>query len=183
MAAYFQTLAPTLLLDGDDTKNALGWNEDGPGLPFRVDVIEKGPELLGQFTHTVIDTGQRPDLDDLKRAVTMCDLVIVPVPPLKLDIASTILTIRTLRRIGGAGKCRVLLTKVAPYSAGRAAELREKLSGFDVPTLTAEIPRLTAYEKAAEEGLTAQTVHDRNAARAWDAYVAAGKEITLGQVR
>ena len=180
LAAYFQTLAPTLLLDGDDTKNALDWNQDGPGLPFRVAVIEEGPKLLSQFAHTVIDTGQRPDLDDLKAAVKLCDLVIVPAPPVKLDISSTVLTIRKLRQIGGAGKCRVLLTKVAPNHAGRAAEFREKLAGFDVPTLAAEIPRLTAYEKAAEEGLTAHTVHDRNAVRAWDAYAAAGKEINRG---
>ena len=36
LAAYLQTLAPTLLLDGDDTRNATAWNENGQGFPFKV---------------------------------------------------------------------------------------------------------------------------------------------------
>jgi chromosome partitioning protein len=31
LAAYLQTLAPTLLLDGDDTRNATAWNQRGKG--------------------------------------------------------------------------------------------------------------------------------------------------------
>lgn len=29
LAAYLQTTAPTLLLDGDDTRNATSWNDRG----------------------------------------------------------------------------------------------------------------------------------------------------------
>jgi chromosome partitioning protein len=31
LAAYLQTLAPTLLLDGDDTRNATAWSQRGQG--------------------------------------------------------------------------------------------------------------------------------------------------------
>jgi chromosome partitioning protein len=42
-------------------------------------------------------------------------------------------------------------------------------------------PRLAAFEKAAAEGVPVYGVKDdRNAGRAWDAYEAAGKEITNG---
>jgi chromosome partitioning protein len=36
LAAYFQTLAPTLLLDGDETRNATAWCKRGSGVSFKV---------------------------------------------------------------------------------------------------------------------------------------------------
>ena len=36
LAAYLQTLAPTLLLDGDDTRNATAWSHRGKGFAFKV---------------------------------------------------------------------------------------------------------------------------------------------------
>jgi cellulose biosynthesis protein BcsQ len=36
LAAYLQTLAPTLLLDGDDTRNATAWGQRGNGFAFKV---------------------------------------------------------------------------------------------------------------------------------------------------
>ena len=41
LAAYLQTLAPTLLLDGDQTKNATAWSQRGKGFPFRVAGIDQ----------------------------------------------------------------------------------------------------------------------------------------------
>ena len=36
LAAYLQKLAPTLLLDGDETRNATEWSQQGEGFPFKV---------------------------------------------------------------------------------------------------------------------------------------------------
>src|SRR5664279_3678017 len=36
IAAYLHKLAPTLLLDGDETRNATEWSHQGDGFPFKV---------------------------------------------------------------------------------------------------------------------------------------------------
>ena len=59
LAAYLQTLAPTLLLDGDDTRNATAWNENGQGFPFKVADQNSAALLAPRFTHIVIDTERR----------------------------------------------------------------------------------------------------------------------------
>jgi len=35
LAACLQLMAPTLLLDGDDTRSATAWSQKGKGFPFR----------------------------------------------------------------------------------------------------------------------------------------------------
>ncbi len=176
LAAYLNTLAPTLLLDGDATKNATAWSLRGNGLPFRVASIDQAAKLAKDFRHIVIDTGQRPSIDDLKAAAEGCDLLVIPTVPAALDIDGLGQTIRALTQLGAANY-RVLLTRVPPDAAKDAIQLRELLSGFKAPVFKTEIPRLKAYEKAAASGTTAEHVEDRNAERAWEHYLAAGKEI------
>jgi len=175
-AAYLQTLAPTLLLDGDSTKNATAWGQRGSGFPFRVAGIDQAAKLARQFTHIVIDTGQRPSMDDLKAAADGCDLLIIPAVPASLDTDGLGQTIRALQEIGTTAY-RVLLTKVPPPPEKEAVELRALLKSMHVPVLKADIPRLKAFEKAAASGQIVKDVDDRNATRAWEAYEAACKEI------
>lgn len=176
LAAYMQTLAPTLLLDGDQTKNATAWSQRGKGFPFRVAGIDQAAKLARDFEHIVIDTGQRPSLDDLKAAADGCDLLVIPAVPASLDTDGLGQTIRALQQIG-TGAYRVLLTKVPPPPEKEAAELREFLTGLSVPMFQAEVPELKAFKKAASAGQIVNQTSDRNAARAWQAYAAAGKEI------
>ena len=68
IAAYFQTLAPTLLLDGDDTRNVTAWCQRGPGFPFRVADEVQAARLARDFTHVVIDTGQKPSGPTFRRS-------------------------------------------------------------------------------------------------------------------
>lgn len=176
LAAYLQTLAPTLLLDGDQTKNATAWSQRGKGFPFRVAGIDQAAKLARGFEHIVIDTGQRPSLDDLKAAADGCDLLVIPAVPASLDTDGLGQTIRALQEIG-TGAYRVLLTKVPPPPEKEAAELRQFLAGLSVPMFQAEVPELKAFKKAAAAGHIVNQTPDRNAARAWLAYAAAGKEI------
>jgi chromosome partitioning protein len=74
-----------------------------------------------------------------------------------------------------------LLTMVPPKPRTEGQQLRDMLNAEGIPVFTTEIPRLAAFEKAAAEGVPVYAVKDdRNAGRAWDAYEAAGKEITNG---
>src|SRR5882757_3048365 len=81
LAAYLQTLAPTLLLDGDDTRNATAWSQRGKGFPFRVADEIQAARLSRDFEHTVIDTGQHPRQVDLKALSDACDLLVIPAVP------------------------------------------------------------------------------------------------------
>jgi chromosome partitioning protein len=57
LAAYLQTLAPTLLLDGDDSRNATAWSQRGKGLPFKVADEVEAARLARSYKHTVIGRG------------------------------------------------------------------------------------------------------------------------------
>jgi chromosome partitioning protein len=177
LAAYLQTLAPTLLLDGDKTRNATAWSQRGAGFPFRVAFVDQAAKLARDYQHIVIDVGQRPDEADLKAAAEGCDLLVIPSVPSALDTDGLGQTLRALQHIGGAKNWRVLLNKVTKDAAKEVAELRELLNGMGVSMFATEIPRLKAFEKAAASGEIVSQTDDRNADRAWDAYIAAGKEL------
>jgi len=176
LAAYLQTLAPTLLLDGDDTRNATAWSQRGRGFPFRVADEIQAARLARDFVHTVIDTGQRPRQVDLKALSEACDLLVIPAVPASLDTDGLVLTLQALQQLGSA-HYRVLLTKVPPPPEPEGQQLRAELTAQGIPLFTVDIPRLKAFEKAAAAGVTVSQVDDPRAKRAWEAYQAAGKEL------
>jgi len=176
LAAYLQTLVPTLLLDGDDTRNATSWNQRGAGFPFKVADEVQAARLARDYEHTVIDTGQRPKQIDLKALSEGCDLLVIPTVPASLDTDGLVLTLEALHKIG-ADRFKVLLTKVPPAPEPEGPELRAELEAQKLPLFAADIPRLKAFEKAAATGVTVNHVADPRAQRAWKAYVAVGKEV------
>lgn len=180
LAAYFQTYAPTLLLDGDDTRNATSWGKKGPGFPFQVADEIQAARLARNFEHIVIDTGQRPSQLDLKALSDGCDLLVVPAVPMSLDTEGLLLTIQALQRIGST-KYRVLLTKVPPPPESEGKQLRAELVANVVPLFVAEIPRLKAVEMAVAAGVTVDQIRSSSAQRVWEAYQAIGKEILNGR--
>ncbi|MBV8092347.1 MAG: ParA family protein [Acetobacteraceae bacterium] len=176
LAAFFQLLAPTLLLDGDDTRNVTSWAERGPGFPFKVADEVQAAKLARDFEHVVIDTGQRPNRADLKALAEGCDILVIPAVPATLDTDGLVLTLQALNAIGDA-KYKVLLTKVPPPPENEAAQLRKDLTSQGVPVFKSEIPRLKAFERAASTGMIVSGVLDPRAKRAWEAYAAVGKEL------
>jgi chromosome partitioning protein len=179
LAAYLQTLAPTLLLDGDDTRNATAWSQRGKGFPFKVADEIQAARLARDFTHTVIDTGQRPKQADLNALSEGCDLLVIPAVPASLDIDGLVLMLQALQEIGTANY-RVLLTKVPPSPEPEGRELRSELTAQGIPLFAVDIPRLKVFEKAAAAGVPVYGVKDVRAKRAWEAYEAAGKELLNG---
>jgi chromosome partitioning protein len=179
LAAYLQTLAPTLLLDGDDTRNATAWSRRGKGFPFQVADEIQAARLARHFTHTVIDTGQRPKQADLQALSEGCDLLVIPAVPASLDTDGLVLMLQALTELG-TENYRVLLTKVPPAPESEGGALRRALIEQNIPLFTVDIPRLKAFEKAAATGVPVYGVNDVRAKRAWEAYVAAGKEATDG---
>jgi chromosome partitioning protein len=177
LAAFLQTLAPTLLLDGDDTRNATTWSQRGKGFPFKVADEVQAARYARDYTHTVIDTGQRPKQVDLKVLSEGCDLLVIPTVPASLDTDGLVLMLQALYDIG-SDRYRVLLTKVPPPPEPDGVQLRAALTAQGVPLFAVDIPRLKAFEKAAATGVPISEVDDRRAKRGWEAYTAAGKELT-----
>jgi chromosome partitioning protein len=176
LAAFLQTQAPTLLLDGDDTRNATAWSQRGEGFPFKIADEVQAARLARDFVHTVIDTGQRPKQVDLKALSEGCDLLVIPAVPASLDTDGLVLTLQALLELG-AERYRVLLTKVPPPPEPEGQQLRAELTAQGIPLFAADIPRLKAFEKAAAAGVPVYGVADIRAKRAWEAYEAAGKEL------
>lgn len=180
LAAYLQRLAPTLLVDGDAIRAATKWGlrGSGTGLPFKVVSHAQMISHIRNYQHIVIDTEGNPTDDDFKDLAANCDLMVVPAVP--ETVANDGLE-HTLEKLLGLHneRYRVLLTMVPPKPRTDGALLRQRLTDESIPVFATEIPRLAAFEKAAADGVPVYSVkEDRNAARAWMAYEAAGKEIT-----
>jgi chromosome partitioning protein len=179
LAAYLQRLAPTLLIDGDPNRSATAWAKRG-SLPFAIADEAEGAYQARNYQHVVIDTEARPGQADLETLARGCDLLVVPAVPASLDTHALVLTINALKELA-PNKYRILLAKVPPAPETDGVQLRADLTQNRIPLFTAEIPRLKVFEKAAAEGVPVYQVKgDRNAARAWEAYEAAGKEIING---
>lgn len=182
LAAYLQRLAPTLLVDGDAIRSATKWSQrsGNKGLPFKVVTHAQMVSHIRDYKHIIIDTEGNPTDDDFKDLASNCDLLVIPAVPESVATDGLTHTLAKLRSLGNKTH-RVLLTMVPPRPRTDGQQLRDMLTSQAIPVFTAEIPRLAAFEKAAAEGVPVYSVKDdRNAARAWEAYEAAGKEITRG---
>jgi chromosome partitioning protein len=182
LAAFFQRSAPTLLVDGDAIRSATKWSQRGgeTGLPFKVVTHAQMVSHIRDYQHIIIDTEGNPTDDDFKDLADNCDLLIIPAVPESVATDGLTHTLAKLRSLGNK-RHRVLLTMVPPKPRTEGQQLREMLVSQSIPLFATEIPRLAAFEKAAAEGVPVDAVRDaRNAARAWEAYEAAGKEIAHG---
>jgi chromosome partitioning protein len=182
LAAYLQRLAPTLLVDGDAIRSATKWNQRnaGAGLPFKIISYAQLARHASQFTHIIIDTEGNPTDDDFRDIAKDSDFLVVPAVPETVATDGLQHTLQKLRDLNN-GRYRVLMTMVPPKPRTDGDQLRAMLKEENISVFKTEIPRLVAFEKAAAEGVTVYEVHDERAARAWEAYEAAGKEITNGR--
>jgi chromosome partitioning protein len=182
IAAYLQTLSPTILADGDIVRASSKWAQRGGDscLPFKVVPIGQLAKHVRQYEHVVIDTEANPSDEDFKGAPQGCDLLVIPAEPETTATDGLTYTLSKLREIKH-DRFRVLLTKVPPPPQTEGMQLRASLKEAGIPVFITEIPLLVAYRKASAEGVTAKEVKgDANARRAWLAYEKVGKEITNG---
>jgi chromosome partitioning protein len=182
IAAFMQTLAPTILADGDIVRASSKWagRGDGNGLAFKVVPIGQLARHVRDYEHVVIDTEANPSDEDFKDAAQGCDLLVIPAEPETTATDGLSYTLAKLRELKH-DRYRVLLTKVPPPPQTEGAQLRASLKQAGIPLFKAEIPLLVAYRKASADGITAREVKgDANARRAWLAYERVGKEIVNG---
>ena len=182
IATYLQSLAPTLLVDGDAIRSATKWNKrgNGKGLPFKIVSYTQMVSHIRDYHHVVIDTEGNPTEDDFKDLADNCDFLVVPAVPESTATDGLDETLRKLEKLQSR-RHRVLLTMVPPKPRTEGQLLRAMLIEQAIPVFQTEIPRLAAFDKASTAGVAVCDVkNDPNARRAWLAYEAAGKEIING---
>jgi len=179
IATYFQTLAPTLLVDSDHVRAALAWSRRGK-LPFTVVDENQQAKAMRErrYDHIVFDTPGSIDEQGLRELAAGCDLMVVPTVP---ETSATDGLLYTLSRLQGkADNFRVLLNRVKHNRPQEAIELRAALTEMGVKVFATEIPDLVAFDKASAQGIPVSEVDDRRAARAWEAFETLGEEIRHG---
>lgn len=183
LAAFMQTLGPTLLVDGDAIRCSTRWAErdtQGEGLPFKVVGDKEMAMHLRNYEHVVIDTEGNPEDRDLKELARGCDVLVIPAEPGESANEGLIHSLERLRDLGST-KHRVLLTKIPPpheEMAQLSKRTRSQLIEADFPMFKTEIARMAVFQKAEAAGVPVYAVKsDRNRQKAWDLYAAVGKEI------
>jgi chromosome partitioning protein len=176
LAAYLQTKADTLLIDGDLNSCALTWANRG-SLPFKVADEKQGVSLAALYEHIVIDTPAKPEPLELKALAKGCDMMVVPSTPDAIALAATLQMADTLRQF--STNYRVLLTVIPPYPNRAGEEAREMLKAAKIPLFSLGIRRLAVFQQAALQGVPVNMVKDAYAKIAWRSYAEIGKEILL----
>jgi chromosome partitioning protein len=173
LAAYFQSKAPTLLIDADKNRSALVWSKEDK-LPFYVASQAGSPSLIKKFTHILIDTQARPEPEELEDLAVGSDLLILPTTPNHLDLDTTVKAVELLTPL--KVNFKVLLTQVDPRTKN-GREARKFLEEAKLPLFKTDIPRLVAFERAPSRGVIVKDYPDPRAGLGWYKYRAVGKEI------
>lgn len=173
LAAYLQTLAPTLLIDADKNRSALVWSKEDK-LPFYVASQAGAPGLIKKFTHIIIDTQARPEPEELEDLAEGSDLLILPTTPNHLDLDTTVKATELLKTLNANYK--VLLTKVDSRTKN-GKEARKFLQEAQLPLFQSEIPLLVAFQRSPSRGVIVKDFPDRRANIGWNRYKDIGKEI------
>ena len=175
LATYFEGLAPTMLVDGDSNRSASLWASH-KSLPFQVYPEGQAMKYSRQFEHIVIDTGARPNPDELKDLVGGCDLLVLPTNPEAMSLDALMQTTEALQTMGGV--YRILLTLVPPSPSKEGEEARALLESEGLPVMRAAIRQTAAFRHASAQGVPVQRARNvKSAKTAWLDYEAAAKEI------
>ncbi len=174
LAAYFQTLAPTLLIDADKNRSALVWSKEDK-LPFYVASQAGAPGLIKKFTHIIIDTQARPEPEELEDLAEGSDLLILPTTPNHLDLDTTVKAIELLKNL--KANYKVLLTKVDSRTRN-GKDAKDFLKESQLPVFQTEIPLLVAFQRSPSLGVIVRDYPDRRAKIGWHRYQDIGKEIS-----
>ena len=175
LAAFFSTLAKTVLVDGDPNRSATAWAKKG-NLPFEVVGEHQAAIYARQCEHLVIDTKARPESEDLKALAMGCNLLVLPCTPDPLSMEALMLTISAVRSLG-SDRYRILLTIVPPRPIPEGENARRAIVEAGLPIFDGEIRRLIAFQRAVLDGVTVDQVKDERASFGWSDYERIGQEI------
>ena len=176
LATFLNEQSPALLIDGDPNRSASGWARRG-SLPFKLVDERQAARFAKDYGNIVIDTQARPNREDLEALAGGCDLLIIPTTPDALSLDALTLTVDVLRDLG-TERYRILLTMVPPKPSRDGDEARSMLEEARLPLFSTSIRRLSAFQKAALQGVPVSAVKgDPRAANGWEDYRSVGGEL------
>jgi chromosome partitioning protein len=177
LAAYLQTMAPTLLVDNDPNKSSTSWAERGEGkLPFKVADINHLAMNKNNYEHMVFDTKARPDRRELKLLAEGCDLLVIPTTPDAMSIEAVMNTVEELKVIGKINY-KILITIIPPYPEKDGEEARKMLTTNGYPLFASGIREAKAFKLAALGGQLVNQVKGPRSAACWEEYARVGAEM------
>jgi chromosome partitioning protein len=178
IAAYLQTLKPTLLVDNDPNRSSTGWAARSEnGLPFRVVDVNQSLKVGRDFEHVVFDTKARPDREELKTLAEGCDMMIIPTTPDAMSIEALMGTVDLLRTLG-VGKFKILITITPPYPERDGEDARAMLEANGYPLFSSMIREAKVFKQAALRGQIVNQIKGPRAAVCWEDYAKVGAELT-----
>jgi len=175
LSAYFQSLGPTVLIDGDPNRSALKWSKKGK-LSFDVISHTQALTYRKKTDYQVIDTKARPEPKDILDLVEGCDFMVVPSQPDGISLEKTVETVRLLYSVKFT-KFKALLTIVPPKPITDGEDARVAFQEAGAPLFKTDIRRFRAYQKAYEEGVPVNLSNHPKAAEAWSDYVKVAEEL------
>lgn len=158
----------TLLVDTDPQQSAIAWSavrSEAGQKPAITSVILSGKvghdlvKLKAKYETVIVDAGGRDSLE-MRQALAVCDMAIIPIRPAQFDLwslarmASLIAEIE--ERIDGRVHARAVINGASPNPSVREAdEIREALAEYEdtFPLLGSMTTERIAYRKAARGGL------------------------------
>ena len=158
----------TLLVDTDPQQSAIAWSavrSEAGQAPAITSVILSGKvghdlvKLKAKYETVIVDAGGRDSLE-MRQALAVCDMAIIPIRPAQFDLwslarmASLIAEIE--ERIDGRVHARAVINGASPNPSVREAdEIREALAEYEdtFPLLGSMTTERIAYRKAARGGL------------------------------
>lgn len=177
LAAYLQAHAPTLLVDNDPNRSALGWqSRSETPLPFRVVDINQSLKVGRDYEHVVFDTKARPDRNELQTLAEGCDLMVIPTTPDAMSLEALMNTVNLLQGIG-VGRYKILLTIIPPYPERDGEEARKMLEAGGYPLFASGIREAKAFKLAALSGQLVSQIKGPRSAACWEDYAKAGAEL------
>ena len=179
LATFLNQRSPCLLIDGDPNRSASGWQRRG-NLPFKVVDERQAARFAKDYANIVIDTQARPNREDLEALAGGCDLLVIPTTPDALSLDALTLTVDVLKELGAA-QYRILLTMVPPRPSKDGDEARAMLEEASLPLFASSIRRLSAFQKAALQGVPVAEVKVIRAANGWEDYCNVGRELGHGE--
>ena len=175
LAAYFQRLKKTILIDGDPNRSSTAWKARG-NLPFDVADEAMTAKVARLYEHLIIDTAARPDPDVLKVLADGCDVLVIPTTTDGLSFDALMLTVEALRKVE-AKRFRILLTMIPPKPAKDGEIAHEALVQAGLPVFKSSIRQLKAFKTAGTQGVIISDIKDPRSKFGWEDYAAVGKEL------
>ena len=168
------------VVDADRNRSALAYGIRG-ALPFTIVPVEAAAKATRHADVVITDGQASSDEEELRHLAVGSDLVLLPTAPKARSVELTVELAQLLQKVGVPHA--VLMAKVDQRQQRSIADARQALESFGLQVLAAEVPLLSAFDKAENQGLPVSMACDdrgRSDPRrmaGWSAYQSVAQEI------